>query len=187
MAWSPPPRLLRDLRALLPQGDLGESLDRAVAAYADAAQPSAEVEATVIRLADGWHVLEDDRRGRAIPLTLTQLTGRLGTLSRVLGTDPQQLKLVTPPPRPVLDLRCLPEPAIIQRHLPPYHLEIAVTKEGAVAEERGVPLAAALASGAVTYLGLFQQPRMLQYHLRFSGQQQQPGDNGAKKTGVVEF
>jgi hypothetical protein len=187
MAWSPPPRLLRDLRALLPDGDLGENLDRAVAAFADAAQPTAEVEATVIRLADGWHVLEDDRRGRAVPLTLPQLNARLGTLARVVGTDPQQLKLVTPPPRPVLDVRCLPEPAILQRHLPPYHLELTLTKDGAIAEERGVPLGAAAVAGAVTYLGLFQQPRMLQYHLRFSGQQPAQPDGGAKKPGVVEF
>jgi hypothetical protein len=77
---------------------------------------------------------------------------------------------------------------VIQRHLPPYHLEVEMTADGALAHERGVPLGAVASTLSVVYLGLFQQPRMLQYHLRAAGQQNQPQpQQPPAKPGTVEF
>jgi hypothetical protein len=181
--WSPPRELAGQLRALQPEGDLAVAVDAMFSVFADqAATP--ESFATVMRQGDGWHVCEDDRRGRKLPLSQQQLATRLAGLKRVIGPEPDKLRVLAPPLRPSIDRRWLPDLAVVLRHLPTYHLEATLAADGIHAQERGLPLGTVAAALGVIDMALFEQPRLLQYHLRASVH---PPATPPAKPGVVEF
>ncbi len=207
LPWIPPPQLGAQLRALLPNqssnqssnqastppsiqqtadADLAVAIDASFSVFADpAATPDSF--ATIVRLADGWHVLEDDRRGRKLPLSSQQLASRLGALKRVLGSEPEKLRLLAPPVRPSIDRRWLPELGVLLRHVPAYHLEATLTPAGITAEERGAPLGTLAAALGVIDMALLQEPRLLQYHLRSNDHAPPALPTPPVTPGTVEF
>ncbi|MBA2482736.1 MAG: hypothetical protein H0V44_18895 [Planctomycetes bacterium] len=171
------------LQPLIGADDAAKALDARFSLFGETSQTPPEISATVFRAADGFHICEDDRRGRTRALSAQQLTDRLGGMKRLMGPDPAQLVAISVPARPVLDSRWLPDAAVVQRHLPMYHLEATVSPTGIIAQERGITLGVLSCAGGLLYLGLLQQPRMLQYHaLAGDGQ-------GPKKPnkGLVDF
>jgi len=168
------PELPAVLRSVLwcaqPRDDaaLAQALDASFAVYADSHQVPLQASAVVVRLSDGFHILEEDRNVRHPGLSAAQLATHLGDFQRVMGPEPDALRPLgaTSPAR--LDLHWLPEPAALSAYLQPYSLEVTVTPADASLTEHGEPLATLACSAACLYLMLVEQPHMLIYQERFA-------------------
>jgi hypothetical protein len=182
--WTVSPAMLaNELRALAPTDKPAEMLDHAFAFYAN---PNSDDTATVYRTADGFHVCEEERRGKRQAFTAQQLATRVAGMQLVMGADPATMKALTPPERPVFDRRCLPDLATLLRHIPAYRLEGKATATGVILEERGAPVGAIATCLGLLNLSLFEQPRMLRYHRMMSEGREQP-PAAATPPGLVDF
>jgi len=158
---------------------LAQALDDSFAVYADSHQVPLQVTAMVVRLPDGFHILEEDRSVRHPGLSAPQLATHLGDYQRVMGPEPAALRPLGPSTPARLDLHWLPGPAALSAFLQPYSAAVTVTPAGASLTEQGEPLATLACSAACLYLLLVEQPHMLLYQERFAA----PG-TGAAPVGV---
>jgi hypothetical protein len=167
------------LRHLMPAGDLADDLEHGIALYAAApvgapAGAPPTIPATVLRLADGWHVMEDDRKGRPAALNDVALAARLHGLDHLLGPEAAQLPVLTPAGIPVFDRTWLPELGRILPKLKPWHLEGTVDADGGKAVETGEPLATLALAFACASMALNDLPHLLHYHLRAVEERDKP-------------
>jgi len=172
--------LRQHLQHLLPPGgDLGLELDQSISLYGApaAGAPAGSVptnSATVLKLADGWHVIEDDRRGRGAALDAAGIAARLKGLNHLLGPEAAALPVLVPAGIPVFDRSWLPDLAHILPLLKPWHIAGTVDATGGKAEETGEPLATVALAIACASMVLNDQPHLLHYHLRALEERNKP-------------
>lgn len=183
--WTMPPSLQTALAQVL-AGAPPATLDSLFGCYSDPRIRPVAITTVVVRLADGLHLLGSGRHPLAEQPIGAALRQRLATLSLALGSDPDHLALLTPPPVPRLSTRWLPDPGALTASLAPYRLEVRAVAGGLEASEFGEPLGAAAVMASGAYLTLVQMPRMLAYQQGYSGQPR-PAPPATPGPPVVEF
>lgn len=147
-------RALVDLLGLQPQ-------DR-IAVYAPL-QGTERIQ-VVVRTEAGWLIATDLRRGFDTPVTVEEATRRLrdlGVPRLVLGRPLADLDPIVRPLVPRLDKTCLPAVETLAQHLRPWTAEVRRTPDGAVLEERGLPLLNLVGFGAAALADRLPEPRAL--------------------------
>jgi hypothetical protein len=85
-----------------------------------------------------------------------------------MGPALEDLLLLEPQPIARLDMRWLPDAALVAAHLQPYQLAVTIDAHGAKAHESGEPLASLTSMAATLYMAIYEQPHMLLYQERFN-------------------
>jgi hypothetical protein len=97
---------------------------------------------TLLRTTAGWHPLvRAPRDGAELPPAIgaAALADLLAAQPEVLA-QARALVVLDPPPMAAIDGRCLPDPALMARHLPDWRMDLRAEDGDLIARESGLPL-----------------------------------------------